>query len=206
MEDLIQFVPEEQQEAFREVAQNYVRADNEDLLIDTVKKNTKLYNKIIEQPLQTRYETWKAKELPTILEQERDKLMKELNPEESPAEKRLRELEQKLADKERKETEYERRSTLREQYKDIAPDVAEKLYSLDDDSVSAVMEYTKQLRGKIDELEKIQKYGGKAPAGGGKDDKGLNAMSVDEQMAYAKSGPKEQAEVMALIEANRRKK
>ena len=186
MDDLLQFVPEDQRDSFAEVAKGYVKADD-DVLYETVKGKPQLFNRIIEKPLQTRYETWKEKELPGIIEQERDRLMKEINPEETPAEKRLRELEQKLADKERKETEYERRATLREQYKDVAPDVAEKLYALDDDSVSAVMEYTKALRSKIDELEKVQKYGGKPPAGGGKGDG--KAISEAE---YAKMAPKEQ--------------
>ena len=197
MDDLLQFVPEEKQDEFRTVAEGYIKRDPE-AISELIANDQRLHDRILDKPLKTREQNLRENEFPKLLEsrlqEERDKLMKELNPEESPAEKRLRELEQKLADKERKETEYERRATLREQYKDVAPDVAEKLYALDDDSVSAVMEYTKGLRSKIDELEKVQKYGGKPPAGGGKggakviSEAEYNEMSPKEQYAYITGG------------------
>ena len=197
MDDLLQFVPEEKQDEFRTVAEGYIRRDPE-AISELIANDQRLHDRILDKPLKTREQNLRENEFPKLLEsrlkEERDKLMKELNPEESPAEKRLRELEQKLADKEAKEAQYERRATLREQYKDVAPDVAERLYALDDDSVSAVMEYTKGLRAKIDELEKVQKYGGKAPAGGGKGDGKViseaeyNAMSPKEQYAYITGG------------------
>ena len=197
MDDLLQFVPEEKQDEFRTVAEGYIKRDP-DSISELIANDQRLHDRILDKPLKTREQNLRENEFPKLLEsklkEERDKLMKELNPEESPAEKRLRELEQKLADKERKETEYERRATLREQYKDVAPDVAEKLYALDDDSVNAVMEYTKGLRTKIDELEKVQKYGGKPPAGGGRagvksiSEAEYNAMAPKEQAAYLASG------------------
>lgn len=197
MDDLLQFVPEDKREEFRTVAEGYIKRDP-DSISELIANDQRLHDRILDKPLKTREQNLRENEFPKLLEsrlkEERDKLMKELNPEESPAEKRLRELEQKLADKERKETEYERRSTLREQYKDVAPEVAERLYALDDDSVAAVMEYTKGLRTKIDELEKVQKYGGKPPAGGGKGDgKSISeadyaAMDSKQQYAFITGG------------------
>lgn len=193
MDDLLQFVPEEQQEAFREAASGYVKADD-DVLYETVKGNTRLFNRIIEKPLQTRYQTWQEKELPKILDEERQRIRAELNPEETPEQKRLRELEQKLADKERKESEYERRRALRQQYKDVAPDVAERLYSLDDESVESVIGEIATLRAKIDELEKTAKYGSRTPAGGGKGDGAVmseadfNKLTPREQNAFVTKG------------------
>jgi len=46
-------------------------------------------------------ETWKANSLPNLLKEERDKVTAELNPAETPEQKRLKELEDKLAEQER---------------------------------------------------------------------------------------------------------
>ena len=197
MDDLLQFVPEDQREQFSEVAKGYVKADI-DTLSEFVQSDQRLYDKLLDKPLKTREQNLRENEFPKMLEsrlkEEREKLMQELNPEETPAEKRLRELEQKLADKERKESEYERRNALREQYKDVAPDVAEKLYKLEDESVSSVIDYIGTLKAKIGELEKTQKYGSKPPTGGGKGDGKIiseadyNELSPKEQYAFITGG------------------
>ena len=191
MDDLLQFVPEDQREQFSEVAKGYVKADP-DTLSEFVQGDQRLYDKLLDKPLKTREQNLRENEFPKLLEsrmkEEREKLMQELNPTETPEQKRLRELEQKLADKERKETEYERRNALREQYKDVAPDIAEKLYKLEDDSVGSVVEYIGTLKAKIDELEKTQKYGNRPPAGGGE---GTGAMMTYDEFELLSS--KEQA-------------
>ena len=162
MEDLLQFVPEEKRAEFEAVARTYVKAD-----VDEIKKNISLFDRLTTGPIQTREKNLREIEFPKLLEAEREKLRKELNPEETPEQKRLRELEKKLADKEEQEAVYLRKSQLREKYKDLAPDVAEKLFSLQDADVDSVLEVVKALRAKVDELEKKGKYGNSAPVGGG---------------------------------------
>ena len=195
MDDLLQFVPEDQREQFSEVAKGYVKADP-DTLSEFVQGDQRLFDKVMRKPLETREQNLRENEFPKLLEsrlkEEREKLMQELNPQETPEQKELRELRQRLDDKERKEAEYERRNALREQYKDVAPDIAEKLYKLEDDSVGSVVEYIGTLKAKIDELEKTQKYGSKPPSGGGE---GTGAMMTYEE--FAQLSPKEQAAFMS---------
>lgn len=197
MDDLLQFVPEDQREQFSQAAKSYVKADP-DTLTDFIKGDQRLFDKIMQKPLETREQNLREKEFPKLLEQrlkeERENLMKELNPEETPEQKRLRELEQKLADKERKETEYERRKELRTKYKDVAPDVAEQLYALPDESVDGIVQHIAQLKAKIDELEKTGKYAGRPPAGGGTGEgaamtyKDFAQLSPKDQAAFIKKG------------------
>ncbi len=59
-------------------------------------------------------ETWKQKTLPGILDEEREKIRKELNPEETPEQKELRELREKF---ERAERERRRESLRNKAYK-----------------------------------------------------------------------------------------
>lgn len=61
-------------------------------------------------------ETWKQKTLPTILEEEKEKLRRELNPEETPEQKELRKLKEEF-ERERRERQ---RAELRAQAKDYA--------------------------------------------------------------------------------------
>lgn len=61
-------------------------------------------------------ETWKQKTLPSILDEEREKIRKELNPEETPEQKELRELKEQF-EKERRERQ---RAELRARARDLA--------------------------------------------------------------------------------------
>ena len=189
MEDLLQFVDEDKREQFSEIAKGYIKTDPE-LVSEFVKSNQSLYDKLLEKPLKTREQNLRDIEFPRMLKEEREKLLSEINPQETPIERKVRELEEKLAEKERKEAEYERKSFLREQYKDIAPNVAEKLYKLDDESVNAVIDYIEQLKAEVDELKKSQKYVGAAPTGGGQGTSlDFASMAIDEVTAFVKKSP-----------------
>lgn len=162
MDDLLQFVPEDKREEFLNVAKNYVKADP-----DEIKRNTSLFDRIVDGPIRTREKNLREIEFPKLLEAEKDRLRKEFAPkEETPEQSRLRELENKLAAKEAKELEFERRNSLRSKYKDVAPDIAERLHLLDDESVDGVVNHIGELKNRIAELEKVNRYGSKAPSGG----------------------------------------
>lgn len=164
MEDLLQFVPEDKKEEFKAVANNYVKAD-EETLISAVKERQNVFDKITAGPMDSRLNNWKEKELPKVLEAERDKIRKELNPEETPEQKEIRELkewkQQQLKDKEL----VERREELRGQYKDYAF-IVDDISSLEDSKIESVISKFDELNKKIADLEASKKYGAGAPHGG----------------------------------------
>lgn len=60
---------------------------------------------------------FKEEKLPEILKQEREAIVKELNPEETPEQRKIRELTEKVDQGEKREKANERRSALRQQHK-----------------------------------------------------------------------------------------
>lgn len=194
MDDLLQFVMADKVDEFKAVAANYVKAD-----VDAIKQNIALFDKVVAGPIATREKNLRENEFPKLIEAERERIKKEYAPkEETPEQKRLRELEDKLAAKEAKEQEFERRNILRSKYKETAPDVAEQLYKLDDDSVDSVLDYIGKLKSQIDELEKKNRFGSKAPAGStGPAGRDFGKMKVTDVMAYARTSPEAQEEVLS---------
>jgi len=67
-------------------------------------------------------DTWKEKSLPELIKAERDKLKAELNPAETPDQKRLKELEDTIADQKLKEAEREQ-ELLKERLTNKAKDI-----------------------------------------------------------------------------------
>lgn len=190
MDDLLQFVPEDKRDEFKQAASNYVKADEENL-IKAVKERQAVFDKIVAGPMDKRLENWKAQELPKVIEQERERIRKELHPEMTPEQKELAELKQKFAEKEAKERLFERKSELRQKYKDADQDIADRIAALDDETVDAVMAKVAEYKAKIDELEKKGKYGSTPPKGGSGQSPDFSKMTLDQATEYAKRGDME---------------
>jgi hypothetical protein len=170
MEDLLQFVPEEKHDDFKKATETllsgYVKNDEESL-INTVKANQAIFDKITAGPMDSRLNNWKEKELPKLLKEEQEKIRKELSPKpETETEKKMRKLTEKLEAKEQKEAEYERRAALEDKYKEVEPQIAGQMYLLEDTAIDAVMKTIGDLKKENEELKKVVKYGSKPPAGG----------------------------------------
>lgn len=72
-------------------------------LVDQDEEFKKWLNSEKDRHFSKSLETWKEKTLPTILEEEREKIRKELNPDEDPVRKELNDLKKRLEDKEKAE-------------------------------------------------------------------------------------------------------
>lgn len=195
MDDLLQFIPEEKQEEFKTAfsGAGYIKGD-ETTLIDTVKKNQRVFDLITKDPMENRIKNFKEKDLPVLIgaavKEAEEKVRAELNPKETEERKLIRELQEKDAAREKILADKERKELLRETYKDIDSGLAESLYKLDDDEVKRILDIRKADIDKIAELEKTIKYGGEPPKGGG----GGNVISEAE---FMKKDPKARAEYMA---------
>lgn len=150
-------------------------------------------------------ERFREEKLPKILDEERDKIRREVNPEETQEQKAVRELQEKLANMEQEKSKVERREQLRQKAKELgvdeiglSPDDVDAFADLGDSApevLESFIDRTKKAwNDSLDREVKKRYSNGKPPQGG--DSKGVEQMSVDEQMAYARRGDKERDEVM----------
>jgi nucleotide-binding universal stress UspA family protein len=124
-------------------------------------------------------ERFQENRLPEILKSKEEEIIKSLNPEETPEQKRIRELEEKVKSAEQKEAMQKRRQELREKAKAYAeekgvkfdPSRAEVFASLGDDAENLVIDtidyfgsYAKEV---TDSALKSAYKGGAPKAGGG---------------------------------------
>lgn len=196
MDDLLEFVPEDKREAFKAKATGYVRLSDDVVLEYANRKESQSIRDKIATPIsEARFKNYEETKLPGILKAEREKLMKELHPEETPEQKRVRELEEKLAERDRKDAAEARKAELRKKASDLKydPIKAERLYALEDaDAVLADFAADRaELLKKIEDLEKQVKYGANPPAGGNADGPALT------QEEFMKLDAKARAEFMA---------
>lgn len=196
MDELLAFVPEDKRAEFAEVAKTsgYVKL-SDDVALNHVLNSQSLRDKVATPVAETALKNFQERKLPELIKAEREKLIKELNPEETPEQKRIRELEERIAAADRKEAAEMARAKMRELGKSKGIDVtlAEKLYALPEDEAGQIIEaFEKLARDKAD-LETRLNYGSRKPAGGGGATKGitideLNAMSSKDQAAFFANG------------------
>ena len=147
-------------------------------------------------------DTYREKTLPGLIDEE----IKKRHPDETPEQKRIRELEQKLAERERREQEQARREKLRAKAKEIGydPDLAADFAPFDEEAaVAALTRHSEWLKQRETALRnEFLAGGGKPPEGGDSksgevDRKKFLAMSMKEQSEWKAAHPKEWAHLQA---------
>jgi DNA repair exonuclease SbcCD nuclease subunit len=118
-------------------------------------------------------ERFRDEKLPKILDEERGKIRQELNPEETPQDKAVRELTEKLNRMEQEKATVERREQLRKKAQELGvsdigltPDDVEPFVSLGDnagDVLEAFVNRTKEAWTSSLDAKLKEKYSGKAP-------------------------------------------
>ena len=145
-----------------------------------------------------------GEKLPKILEEERGKiraeLQKELNPEETPEQKRIRELEEKLAKGEQEKARAERRAELRRKASELgvdayglSPDDIESLADLGDSAEPVLQTLVDRLGEKFNsqlDARVKERFTKSAPSGGD--------ANLDEVAKLRASGNEEAAQRMQL--------
>lgn len=148
IEELLGVVPEEKKEEVQELLQEInplskvQDADSAAELIanhDVLKKGR---DKLVTSAIESHKRKFEEEKLPQLRKSVRDEVVKELNPEETPEQKRLRELEQQLQERERRERQYQLKEQLRTKAKelDFDEDLAEQFALLQAEDPSSELE------------------------------------------------------------------
>lgn len=135
---------------------------------------------------------FKEKNLPEIIKEREEAVRKEVNPEETPEQKRIRELEEKLANSDKEKQQNALKAELRQKAKEIAekkgvpydPLRAERLFIYGEDAESVLNDEIDYIGQTIEKQlsDKLKsKYVGKTPSAGG-----VEPTGIDEQIAAAK--------------------
>ena len=101
-------------------------------------------------------EKFKAEKLPALIEEEKKKIQKELNPDETPEQKRIRELEEGIKARDQKDAIADRKSLLRTKAAELKADPlwAEKYYIYGDDAEKMMIaEHTDRQKSITDAVE-----------------------------------------------------
>lgn len=150
-------------------------------------------------------EKFMATKFPDIMKAEKEKLMKELHPEETPLEKRVREQDERIKAFENKESENARKEVLRKKAVEIGfdPVRAERYSVFGDDAENVLLEDHTYMQSFVKtgiETEVKNRFGnGIVPKTGGNTTKSVKDMTPDEAMQYAKQGEAQRAEVLAAL-------
>lgn len=153
-------------------------------------------------------EKFRAEKLPDIEKELKDKVYKELHPEETAEMRRIRELEEKLGAKEKAEAINLRKSALMEKAKEfeIDPMIAADYAAFGDEAENVMKKHAEWIKGRLEGVksETVKGvYAGAPPKGGAVPVSGVKDMTPDQAMEYAKRGPAELAAVMAHLKAKR---
>lgn len=126
-------------------------------------------------------EKYEKEKLPEKEKELREAIRKELNPDETPEQKQIRELREKLEAKERAEAISERKEALRAKAKDygIDPEVAADYASYGDDAENFLKRHAEWHKKELDAVKAESAkatYGNRTPSGSG----GVNSMPISE--------------------------
>ena len=145
-------------------------------------------------------ETWKGKNLDKLMKEKEEQVRLELNPEEDPRDKTIREMQEKMKQRDIKDAQTELKAKLRAKASDIGfdPIKAERYYIYGDDAEKMLVEDSEYFSTTLNEkLEKEIKtrFAGQTPKGSPAPEKLINRtdfndMSQTEQRDYIKSGGK----------------
>lgn len=166
MDELLEFVPAERLEEFKAKAKDYVKL-TDDIALERVSSSQSLRDRVATPVVEAYQRNFAERKLPEILRAEREKVIKELNPEETAERKEIRELREENAARKAKEQALERKEALRAKYKDVDPDLAARLFTLDDTDIDAIIMGVSTYKRQVSDLEQKVKYGKSPPPGGG---------------------------------------
>ncbi len=172
MDDLLKFIPEEKQEEFKEAAKGYVKL-TDDLALKHVQDSQSLRDKVATPFVEAYQRNFKENKLPDILKEEREKLIAELNPKETPKDKELRELKEWRIKQELKEKDNVLKTSLMSLGKEIGYDpIRAADFSIYGDEAEAKLKetatYIKETIQKKIEEEINTRLAGRPPTGGDK--------------------------------------
>lgn len=200
MDELLAFVPEDKRAQFAEAAKSsgYVKL-SDDVALNHVLNSQSLRDKVATPVAETALKNFQERKLPELIKAERDKLIKELNPEETPDQKRIRELEERVAAADRREAAESARAKMREIGKAKGVDVtlAEKLYSMPEDEANQIFEEFEKLAREKADLETRLNYGSRPPQGGNGSPKLLETLQAEYNSLMA-AGKRQEANAVFI--------
>lgn len=169
-EELLAYVPEEKRAEFAEKTKGYDIL-TEEVAFGMVAKSQALSDRIATPIVEARFRNFQETKLAGVLAEERAKVIKELAPkDETPEQKRLKELETKLAERDAQDAVSKKKEALRKKAAELGYDPlkAERLFALPDaeDFLKDLATEHKTVAEKIAEYEKRIKYGANTPGAG----------------------------------------
>lgn len=171
-----------------------------EVLINNTKQLKSYFDSYVSRAVENHDTKFKENKLPEILKEEREKLRKELNPEETEEQKQLREIRDELKQEKNLRALEMKRSELRTKGKDfgIPEKISERFAAFGDDSELALSQVGEFIQTSIqDGIEsgvKDKFKGRKAPESGAKDNanaksrEAFDNMSPKERMKAVRSG------------------
>lgn len=192
---------------FEDAVSKFAIPDSQPEALEFIKRTPSLrsaFDASLNREYDRAIEKYKTEKLPETEKELRDRIYKELHPEETPEQKRIRELEEKLGAKEAFEKRKMLESALMEKGKEfgIDPTIAADYAAYGEQAETIMKKHAEYLKSQIDgvknEMTKTA-YGNKPPVVGSGGLKTVKDMTPDEAMAYAKLGPSQYAEVMAHL-------
>lgn len=180
MDELLAFVPEDKRADFTELAKGYVKM-SDDVALAHVMNSQSLRDKIATPREEVAIKNFQERKLPEIIKAERDKLMKELHPEETPEMKRIRELEDKLGAADKEKAVEQSRAKMRElgKAKGVDLTIAEMLYAIPEAEAGKVIDAFEKLTREKADLETRIQFGSRTPPGGGSSPKLLETLQKE---------------------------
>lgn len=148
IDEVIALLPEESQAAARETIEGLNplgSIQDAEQAVEFIRSNEKLkrgYDKIAQQAVESHKRKFEEEKLPELQKAWKDELRKELNPEETPEQKRLRELEEQLQQRDAKEASYKLKDKLRAKAKELSFDeeLAERFVNMQSDDPETELE------------------------------------------------------------------
>lgn len=173
--EIVEALPEEMREEAMQTIERmnpFNGVQELDSAVDVMKGNDQL-NRIRSKIAQDAVDSYKRKfdeeKLPELRKSMRDDILKEINPTETPEQKRLRELEDQLKERDSRERLYQVKEKLRAKAKEIGfdEDLAERFALMQTDSpeeeLATFAERVKSQAQKIAEAEIAQRWPSKQP-------------------------------------------
>ena len=163
-------------EAQELVSSLQINIDSREKAADFIDQNSHVKAELdsrISKSVDNALERFKENKLPGMIEEEKEKIRKELNPEETPEQKKIRELEERLKLKDEKDMVEQKKAELRQKAKDIDfdPLKAERYHVYGEEAEKMLMEdvefFNNSIKEKVDSVIK-NKYGNRAPEGDSK--------------------------------------
>lgn len=173
--EMLELIPEDKRGEAKELVeqQNPLESVRDaDSAVEFIKSHDVLkraYDKIAQSAVESHKKRFEEEKLPEIRKQLRDEVRKELNPEETLEQKRLRELEEQLRERDKKEQLYQTREKLRGKAKELGfdEDLAERFaYMQTEDPESELATFAERMQQAVQsaaEKEVNNRWPSKAP-------------------------------------------